>query len=245
MTKFEEVFKVNVNDKTEKKGGLTYLSWAWAWSEFKKLYPNATYEVKKHDGLPYVKDEKVGYMVYTSVTADELTYEMWLPVIDSRNKAILQPTMYEINKTIMRCLTKNLAMFGLGLYIYAGEDLPEDEQVEQEKQAGAKKGSKTGDNPTADKSREKEKTVAQNRAMKAEGLTRSELVQVWGVKNPEETIAWFEKKFQIPFAEWDETAHEAARGVLEQQKKKRETETAKYREELKKAGGELPFNEVN
>lgn len=129
MAKFEEVLNINVNDKTEKKGTLTYLSWSWAWAEFKKVYPAATYEVKKFNGLPYVKDEKVGYMVYTTVTAEELTYEMWLPVMDSRNKAILQPTMFEINKTIMRCLTKNLAMFGLGLYIYAGEDLPEEEQT--------------------------------------------------------------------------------------------------------------------
>lgn len=129
MTKFEEVMKVNVNDKTEKKGSLTYLSWAWAWAEFKKLYPEATYEVKKFDGLPYVHDKETGYMVYTSVTADGLTYEMWLPVMDARNKTLMNATMFDINKTIMRCLAKNLAMFGLGLYIYAGEDLPEDEQA--------------------------------------------------------------------------------------------------------------------
>jgi hypothetical protein len=128
MGKFEEVLKVNVNDKTEKKGNLTYLSWAWAWAEFKKLYPDATYEVVKFgDGKPYYCDEKTGYMCYTKVTAEGQTHEMWLPVMDSRNKAMLQPTMFDINKTIMRCLTKNLAMFGLGLYIYAGEDLPEAE----------------------------------------------------------------------------------------------------------------------
>lgn len=128
MSKFEEVLKVNVNDKTEKKGNLTYLSWAWAWAEFKKLYPDATYEVVKfEDGKPYYCDEETGYMCYTKVTAEGQTHEMWLPVMDSRNKAMLQPTMFDINKTIMRCLTKNLAMFGLGLYIYAGEDLPETE----------------------------------------------------------------------------------------------------------------------
>lgn len=131
MTKFEEVMKVNVNDKTEKKGNLTYLSWAWAWAEFKKLYPDATYEVKKFDGLPYVHDGDTGYMVYTSVTADGMTYEMWLPVMDARNKTLMNATMFDINKTIMRCLAKNLAMFGLGLYIYAGEDLPEDEQAQK------------------------------------------------------------------------------------------------------------------
>lgn len=128
MSKFEEITKINVNEKTEKKGNLTYLSWAWAWAEFKKVYPDAQYEVVKFaDGKPYYHDEKTGYMVYTKVTAEGLTYEMWLPVMDSRNRALLDATMFDINKTIMRCLTKNLAMFGLGLYIYAGEDLPEGE----------------------------------------------------------------------------------------------------------------------
>lgn len=148
---FEKLSNINVNDKIEKKksGGteLTYLSWTYAWSEFKKAYPNATYEIVKYvdkDGnmLPYMYDENTGYMVTTKVTADDLTYEMWLPVMDSNNRAmkrdpykiitkagkeiIVTPaTMFDVNKTIMRCLVKNLAMFGLGLYIYAGEDLPE------------------------------------------------------------------------------------------------------------------------
>ena len=144
MSKFEEITKINVSEKTEKKGNLTYLSWAWAWAEFKKVYPDAQYEVVKFaDGKPYYYDDKTGYMVYTKVTAEGLTYEMWLPVMDGANNAMkseryeiqtkykkitVEPaTMFDINKTIMRCLTKNLAMFGLGLYIYAGEDLPEGE----------------------------------------------------------------------------------------------------------------------
>lgn len=128
MNKFEQAFAINVNDKTESKGGLTYLSWAWAWAEFKKIYPDATYEVERHgeSGLPYVADE-TGYMVFTRVTAENITHGMWLPVMDYKNKTINrgEATMFDVNKTIMRCLTKNLAMFGLGLYIYAGEDLPE------------------------------------------------------------------------------------------------------------------------
>lgn len=129
MSKFEDLYNLNVNNKTEKKNNLTYLSWAWAWAEFKKVYPEATYEIVKFDGLPYAVDPNTGYMVYTRVTADGLTHEMWLPVMDYRNKALQvgNATMFDINKTIMRCLTKNLAMFGLGLYIYAGEDLPEEE----------------------------------------------------------------------------------------------------------------------
>lgn len=147
MNKFEELYNLNVNAKTEKKNGLTYLSWAWAWAEFKKAYPDATYEVVKFDGIPYAYDPSTGYMVYTKVTADGITHEMWLPVMDGANHAMkaeryeiqtkykeipVEPaTMFDVNKTIMRCLTKNLAMFGLGLYIYAGEDLPEEEQPEK------------------------------------------------------------------------------------------------------------------
>ena len=144
MSKFDELYNLNVNNKTEKKNNLTYLSWAWAWAEFKKVYPEATYEIVKFDGLPYAVDPNTGYMVYTRVTADGLTHEMWLPVMDYRNKALQvgSATMFDINKTIMRCLTKNLAMFGLGLYIYAGEDLPEDEtskQTDNRKQTPAPK----------------------------------------------------------------------------------------------------------
>ena len=128
MTKFEIASNLNVNDRTQLKNGLTYLSWAWAWAEFKKIYPEATYTVKRfgENQLPYIVDD-TGYMVFTEVTADGVTHEMWLPVINYKNQALKrdQANMFDINKSIMRCLTKNLAMFGLGLYIYAGEDLPE------------------------------------------------------------------------------------------------------------------------
>ena len=136
MSKFNEVNALSVNDKTEKKGGLTYLSWAWAWGEFKKVYPEAKYEVVKFDNKPYLEDENLGYMVFTKVEVEDLVYEMWLPVMDYRNKAIPvgQASMFDINKTIMRCLTKNLAMFGLGLYIYAGEDLPEEQAHEKKEE---------------------------------------------------------------------------------------------------------------
>lgn len=144
---FNELNKVNVNEHVEKKSTgktmLSYLSWPWAWAEVKKRYPNAAYEIVKFEkGLPYSYDPETGYMVYTKVTINDVTHEMWLPVMDSHNDAMLahsyevktknssytvpKCTMFDVNKTIMRCLTKNLAMFGLGLYIYAGEDLPED-----------------------------------------------------------------------------------------------------------------------
>ena len=151
---FNELNKVNVNEHVEKKNTgkttLSYLSWSWAWAEVKKRYPNANYEIVKFEnGKPYTYDENTGYMVYTKVTIEDVTHEMWLPVMDSHNDAMLaQPyevntkyntytvpkcTMFDVNKTIMRCLTKNLAMFGLGLYIYAGEDLPEDESANNQK----------------------------------------------------------------------------------------------------------------
>ena len=161
MSVFEELNKIDLNDKTEKKKtgkkdrngkeeALTYLSWPWAWAEVKKRYPDASYEIVKFDGLPYAYDEKTGYMVYTRVTIEGITHEMWLPVMDGKNKAMksqpyeyetkygknkVEPaTMFDVNKTVMRCLVKNLAMFGLGLYIYAGEDLPDDPE-RQEKEA--------------------------------------------------------------------------------------------------------------
>lgn len=140
---FEKLYTLDVSKQVEKKDNLSYLSWAYAWREFKRVYPDAEYTVKKDEnGRCYFGDEDIGYMVYTTVTAGNLTYEMWLPVMDSKNKTMkLKPykystkygqkdvagiSMFDINKTVMRCLVKNLAMFGLGLYIYAGEDLPED-----------------------------------------------------------------------------------------------------------------------
>ena len=125
MDKLIQLLELDVNSFTEKKNGLTYLSWANAWREFVKVYPTASYEVVKDtDGKCWFGDSTNGYMVYTKVTANNLTHEMWLPVMDFKNKSMLTPTTFDINKAVMRCLTKNLAMFGLGLYIYAGEDLP-------------------------------------------------------------------------------------------------------------------------
>jgi hypothetical protein len=142
---FETLSAINVNDKAEKKSGLTYLSWAWAWGEVKKTYPDAVYSIVRCPVSQqiYSFDADLGYMVMTSVTIQGQTLEMWLPVMDGANKAmkaeaysystrygdksVEQASMFDINKTLMRCLVKNLAMFGLGHYIFAGEDLPESE----------------------------------------------------------------------------------------------------------------------
>lgn len=122
---FEEVYNIDVNKHVSKKGRFNYLSWAYAWKEFCLIFPTATYKIlKDENNNSYFGNKEVGYMVYTTVTVGDLTHEMWLPVMDHNNKAIKTPDMMAINKAIMRCLVKNLGMFGLGLYIYAGEDLP-------------------------------------------------------------------------------------------------------------------------
>ena len=137
----EVLSAIDCNAHTEKKNGLTYLSWSWAWSIVKKNYPNATYTVREWEGKPYLFDDILGFLVETSVTIENEILTMRLPVMDGANKAqmhvaytyktkygekTVEPaTMFDINTAIMRCLVKNLAMFGLGLYIYAGEDLSE------------------------------------------------------------------------------------------------------------------------
>ena len=141
LTTFEKLSAINVNAKAEKKNNLTYLSWAWAWSEVKKACPDATYQMGETE-----YDEALGFMCHTSVCIEGETLEMWLPVMDGANKSmkkvaysyttrygekqVAPATTFDINKTMMRCLVKNLAMFGLGIYIYAGEDLPETEVTE-------------------------------------------------------------------------------------------------------------------
>lgn len=111
---------INVNDHTETKGKFTYLSWAWAWAAVKKEYPAAKYKFLESKVFPDSTME-----IWCSVSIEELTHEMWLPVMNHQNKAIANPNAMDINKTRMRCLVKCLAMFGLGHYIYAGEDLPD------------------------------------------------------------------------------------------------------------------------
>ena len=137
MTTFEKLSAINVNEHVEKKKDLSYLSWAWAWSEVKRACPDARYKMGETE-----YDEALGFMCHTTVTIEDETLEMWLPVMDGANKSMKKTsytystrfgektveaaTTFDINKTMMRCLVKNLAMFGLGLYIFAGEDLPED-----------------------------------------------------------------------------------------------------------------------
>lgn len=157
----EHIEKLEQNNIT-----LSYLSWAWAFDTIQQMLP-ISYKVKHFTDLagneqPYMFDEATGYMVETEMTILGITKGMWLPVMDSNNRAMkkeaynvtfksgrnvsVQPAnMFDVNKTIMRCLVKNLSLFGLGLYIYAGEDLPEkpkeyitQEQIDEMKKLGVK-----------------------------------------------------------------------------------------------------------
>lgn len=174
---------IDCSNHTEQKNGLTYLSWAWAWGIVKEHYPDASFVIYKDEAArPFIEDADFGLMCYTSVTIEGQTHDMWLPVMDGNNaamrrtpytiktrngeKVIAAATMFDINKTIMRCLVKNLAMFGLGLYIYAGEDLPE--AVKEEKAAEA-----------AAKAKEEEVKLAGLLGSIASAKTDAEVIKLW------------------------------------------------------------------
>lgn len=131
---FEVLNSINVSDKTEKKNGLTYLSWAWAWGEVKKLHPDANYKIYETEtGCIYWTDGKTAW-VKTGVTINNIEHIEYLPVMDYKNKSIPVDsiTSFDVNKAIQRSLTKAVARHGLGLYIYSGEDLPEEAKSELE-----------------------------------------------------------------------------------------------------------------
>lgn len=130
-----ELLKLNVNDHVEKKNGLSYLSWAWAWAEVLKIDPRARWHAVEYgdergNALPCMFLPDGSAMVKTEVMIKGDTKTCLLPVMDHRNKAIKNPDAFAINTAIMRCMTKAVSMHGLGLYIYAGEDLPESEEPE-------------------------------------------------------------------------------------------------------------------
>jgi len=125
-----ELLKINVNGHLEKKGNLSYLSWAWAWAEVLKVDPGARWTAHEWDNSPVMVLRNGTAMVKVSVEIKGDIKTCILPVMDNRNKAIVDPDAFAVNTAIMRCLAKAIAMHGLGLYIYAGEDLPEAEKAE-------------------------------------------------------------------------------------------------------------------
>lgn len=136
---FIKLNSISCNEHTEKKNGLTYLSWAWAWTKVKEFFPDANYTVYQNEalgGMPYFTDGRTAF-VKTGVTVNGIEHIEFLPVMDFKNKSIPVEsiTSFDVNKAIQRSLTKACARHGLGLYIYAGEDLPEDEKAKVEKES--------------------------------------------------------------------------------------------------------------
>ncbi len=137
-----DLLKINVSDHTEKKNGLTYLSWAWAWAEVLKIDPQATWEPINFAGQGEAfqmlcRMDDATALVGVDATIKGITRRCLLPVMDHKNKAIPKPNAFDVNKAQMRCLAKAIAMHGLGLYIYAGEDLPEADEEPAPKKTGA------------------------------------------------------------------------------------------------------------
>ena len=135
MSLFDELRSVDVNDHKEKKGKFDYLSWAWAWEELKTHCPDATFEKHEYDHagitLPYMLDPNGYAFVKVSVTANGETHADTYPVTNHSNKPIQNPNSFDVNTALQRCLVKAIAYFGLGLYIYAGEDLPPAETLDR------------------------------------------------------------------------------------------------------------------
>lgn len=159
MSVFETLNNINVNGHTELKGKLTYLSWAWAWAEVKKAYPDAFYTIYENaSGLFYHTDGKTCW-VKTGVTIDGLEHIEYLPVMNNTNRSIPieSVTSTDVNRAIQRSLTKACARHGLGLYIYAGEDLPESEMPEDMRPTKSEptKAEQAADSKKADKINDK------------------------------------------------------------------------------------------
>lgn len=132
---FTELAKINVSEHVEKKGKFSYLSWTFAINELRKKHEDATWKVQRFDGKPFMQTE-LGYFVEVSVTVNGIELSQIHPVLNNRNMPIEKPTPFNINTSIQRCLVKAIALHGLGLYIYAGEDLPTEYEPITSKQLG-------------------------------------------------------------------------------------------------------------
>ncbi|PEU86244.1 hypothetical protein CN386_00235 [Bacillus cereus] len=121
---FSKLAQIDCSEHVEKKGRFSYLSWAWAVKKLREVDPTASWEVKRFDGVPYLKTD-CGYFVEVEVTVQGLPLSQIHPILNNQNKPISEPNSFDINTSIQRCLVKAIALHGLGLYIYAGEDLPE------------------------------------------------------------------------------------------------------------------------
>lgn len=203
---FNTLNAINVNDRTEKKNGLTYLSWAWAWGEVKKRYPDAFYTIYENENhWNYHTDGRTCW-VKTGVTIEGIELIEYLPVMDFKNRSIPldNVTSFDVNKAIQRSLTKAIARHGLGLYIYAGEDLPEDDPDATDKPTKGKKKATASDAPLGEEfGMEIAATFMEN------GIEPKYVCKLYGVKS---------------LADMTERQMENAMAHLEDIKKKMETE---------------------
>ena len=160
--KYAELAKVNVNKHIEKKNNLSYLSWAWAVDYMTRLDENAEWEYREWDNKPFLTLPDGTCMVYCAVTFNGRKKTCQLPVMDHRNKAIQNPDAFQINTTMQRALVKAIALHGLGLYIYAGEDLPKEEADAKDAKpsSSAKPTSDAGKNLTQEQRERVMKTVS-------------------------------------------------------------------------------------
>jgi hypothetical protein len=124
---FARLNQINVSEHIERKGDFAYLSWPYAVAQLRLADPQASWEVRRFDGLPYLRSE-AGYFVEVAVSVQGITLSQIHPVLDAKNRPLAEPTAFDINTSIQRCLVKAIALHGLGLHVYAGEDLPNGEE---------------------------------------------------------------------------------------------------------------------
>jgi hypothetical protein len=171
----EMLLKKNVNEHVEKKNGLSYLSWAWAWAEALKADPKASYRIEMFNCKCYMEINGTA-MVFVTVTMFDKPMTCQLPVMDYRNKAILNPDAFAVNTAIMRCMTKALALHGLGLYLYSGEDVPEEGDKSEKIIISPTQGAQ--DNIPIDELRYLEEVAIELIAMCEQGDPREALVKL-------------------------------------------------------------------
>jgi hypothetical protein len=188
----EKLLKTNVNEHVEKKNNLSYLSWAWAWAEALKADPAASFKVEMFDNKPFI-DINGTAMVFVTVTVFGKPMTCQLPVMDYRNKAIPKPDAFAVNTAIMRCMTKALSLHGLGLYIYAGEDIPEEGDVRRKGDAPiiTPKGSTGEDLPDEEKEFLSEMAAScEELVNKGQAVDAYQLVQSAALESDQQVWLW-------------------------------------------------------
>jgi len=223
---FSALNAIDVNEHVEKKNGLSYLTWAWAWAELKKKCPDANYVIHENEaGWNYFTDGRTCW-VKTSVTVEGLTHTLTLPVMDYKNNSIVldKVTSFDVNKAIMRCLVKTISLFGLGLYIYAGEDLPEDGESKPQDAPQRAKAPKVGKDTPKTENAQKTAPTESNQVQVARVSEIKAIVA--GFADPQAIIEWALKKYhKALYCLTDEEYAELTSTLMERVNSKKEGET--------------------